>query len=175
MSDAPHDAESLIRWFTATEIVRHDGSRSPRDPYMTEREARFLASRIGKTSHYGQKEYRERNPWSAETIWSVALNQNLFMGRQFGWIDRAGSFYRCGHAAHELLLHFLGVDIREVELGGWIRVSMSGLQSIYTPSDAQVRTLVLRGLEDRARILMYEGIEPRRIDVKAATVKEPEQ
>lgn len=173
MSDAPHDANSLIAWFTATEIVRHDGSRSPREPRMTDEEARLLAAKIGEPSYYN---YRQDEPilWSAERIWSVALDMNLFMHDRFGWVDRDGRFWGCGHASHELLLHFLGVGIAEAEKGGWVRISMSGAQSIYTPSDAQVRFLIERGLEGAARNLFNEGLDPNREDVRAAKVRLPE-
>jgi len=157
MTDAPHNHATLIAWFTATEIVRHNGTRDPREPHMTEREAVMLARRIGKPSHHGSAEQRAKNLWRAEQIWSTALEQGLFMGHQFGWIDREGSFWSCGHAAHELLLHFLELDIRTVEEGGWIRISMTGPQSIYQPSDAQIRTLIARGLEGAAKTLLEEA------------------
>ena len=169
MSDAPQDAASLILWFTATEIVRHNGTRDDREPMMTEAEARMLARKIGEPSHYG----RGRWNWTAEGIWETALAQGLFMGDAFGWIDRSGRFWSCGYAAHELLLHFLGVDISEAEAGGWIRVSMSGVQTMFTPSTEQIGALILRGLEGAAKNLVYEGIEPKRADVKAARVQVP--
>jgi hypothetical protein len=158
--DDPHDAASLIAWFTATEIVRHNGTRSPRDPHMTEAEACLLAAKIGQPSYY----CRGDHDWRAGTIWAVALEQCLFMHDRFGWIDREGRFWGCGHAAHELLLHFLGRDIRTVEDGGWIRLSMRGPQTIFEPSDAQIKTLLGMGLEGAAKHLLYEGlkVDPRK-------------
>lgn len=166
MSDAPHDAKSLIAWFTATEIVRHDGSRSPRSPYMTREEAELLAAQIGQPDNY----FGGRYVWTAERIWSIALDRGIFMNDRFGWIDRDGRFWGCGHAAHELLLHFLGVDIGEVEHGGWIRISMSGPQTIFTPSEGQIKALIARGQEGIAKRFINEGIEPTRANVRAARV-----
>lgn len=161
MSEAPTDAESLIAWFTATEIVRHDGSRSPREPHMSRYCAMLLADKIGTPSYYN---YRPDDPalWTAERIWSVALEQNLFMNDRFGWIDDMGRFWGCGHAAHELLLHFLDKPVLDAERDGWIRVSMAGGQGSYQPNDRQFRTLMERGLEGLLKRLMAMPKRPRR-------------
>lgn len=158
MSDTPHDAASLIDWFTADEIVRHDGSRSPREPHMTRAEAEMLAAKIGADSPY-----KGCGVMTAPAVWNLALSGALFMSGRFGWIDRAGRFWGCNHAAHETLLYFMDMDIIQAEQAGMVRVSMSGLQCAYQPSDAQLRTLERLGLTAGAARLLDQPKPPARL------------
>lgn len=162
MTDAPQTAADIIEWFTATEIVRHDGSRSPREPHMSKYEAMVLSDKVGKPNYYDSKRDKA-NPvlWTAESIWSTALAQNLFMSDRFGWIDREGRFWGCGFAAHELLLHFMGEDVKDVEQKGWVRVSMGIAQCLFQPSSAQIQRMDSLGLAVQAARLL-DGPKPPR-------------
>jgi len=40
-----------------------------------------------------------------------------------GWLDPEGRFYRCGWMEHISLAHRLGLDQRQMELTGWIKLS----------------------------------------------------
>ena len=78
-----------------------------------------------------------------------------------GWIDPAGRFWTCAFASHELLLHFLGVPVREAEDKGWIRVTGSGAHGIFRPTDAQIRTLVDKlDMAGAAKRMQEEGFKP---------------
>jgi len=71
----------------------------------------------------------------------------LYIYGQLGWIDRKGLFRTCGWARHDRYLDFIGVSHTEAEELGWIRVSAHGLQTLYRPSAAQVRTMRAIGKE----------------------------
>lgn len=152
-------AEDLIAAATATEIVRHNGSRSPREPYMTRADAERLAAKVGRPGYYRWSS----EPQSADRVWDFALTHSLLMHDLFGWIDRDGTFYGCGHAAHEMLLWVLDTPITEAEDGGWVRVSMGYLQSRFAPSDAQLRRLDQMGrLQDAKKLMDKPALGRRR-------------
>lgn len=142
MTDCPSTPTELIAWFTATEIVRHDGSRSAREPQMTAENAARLAAKIGKPGYH----FWDDEPASPYAIWNMALGHCLFMHDKFGWVDRGGNFYGCSHAAHEIMLFFLDMNIQEAEDAGWVRISMGHVQCRFQISEDQAAFLSARNL-----------------------------
>lgn len=77
---------------------------------------------------------------------------------RFGWVKPGGEWLGCSHAAHDMLLHYMGVEAKDAEAAGWARVGPRGPRSLYRLTPAQRREIVARrvAIDDAA-----ERMKPR--------------
>lgn len=68
----------------------------------------------------------------------------LEKGSRFGWVRPDGQMLCCAYAAHDRLLHWLGMTAHEAETAGWARVG-ERVQCLVKMTSAQIRRIEALG------------------------------
>lgn len=77
---------------------------------------------------------------SPEFCWGTIVDFGFLDGQaRAGWVTREGRMLSAAWGAHERLLDLLGLEAREVEVRGWVRVTPHGWQCEYRMSREQRR------------------------------------
>lgn len=134
-------AEDVVQWF----LTDKNGDLKEK-PTHDEADLRMLVdSMLSLPDPFGWKDEKP----SPATVWNRILEFGfLYLGGKFGWIDRDGKLWTCGHAKHDFLLTSMGMEVDDAERRGWVRVTMGPrYQARYRMSPRQRRKLKALGIE----------------------------
>jgi hypothetical protein len=105
-----------------------------KDGRCEEAEARRLIEGIMAADDWGGRVV------TPEFCWGTIVDFGFLDGQaRAGWVTREGRMLSAAWGAHERLLDFLKIEIKDVEEAGWVRVTPHSWQCRYKLSREQTR------------------------------------
>lgn len=128
---APTTRDELLGWFLEGHNVQHDRTQLER----------LVDSMLTQPPIPNAEE-----SMSPSWAWNEILAHHLmYREAAQGWVTREGEFMGCAYAAHDRLVHRLGMEVTEVEQAGWARLYRGQYRCGFRLSSAQKKSLSEHG------------------------------